>query len=598
MPTVPLYDSPQLQRAPLRGGENAAHATPDAFGAVQAQQSAQLGQSLAIAGQALQNINFGNDKALADTTDAAVRRGWREFDMEARQKYQGNNIGDYEAAAKKWWADAPTAYGKDLTPQAKAIASKSLESAQTQAMTSALTHVATVTDNNQQVAFVNNAKEVIDDAARQGTPGALDVARVQLMKSVSERAAIKGWDDATRNQVMSGFNTEMVVGYVKKLMNSDPTAAATYLDQAKAQGFLNEKVYNELTPQVEAHAAVTDGQQGAREDITKLTAEAKPYEAFPQERLDAEGVKRFANNPKALEAYRNELDRANVLHTQAVAKVEAGAVKAVYDDYNKGTTLARLKLTDSWKAMSPDKQNAMAEHIQDRNHMLMLRGDADRQHAELTLQRKFAPLMVAMSQPDALKQQTQESIMAMLPNIGAANVDHLLKTLNQYNSNQAKFSEAKIDNDSFNAALSAAGKDPKPSHNNQEAARLVVDLRSQVEQAVGKLQQSRNKELTREEKDAEIKRVVNAKVFTSNWYGGASEVNQIDLTPDQLKNAGVMVQRPVTNTGSGQKQMKEVLLRVSDVPTAEFADTQRYLRAKGLPSDTAAVLQRWNKANN
>jgi hypothetical protein len=190
--------------------------------------------------------------------------------------------------------------------------------------------------------------------------------------------------------------------------------------------------------------------------------------------------------------------------------------------------------------------------------------------------------MVMLSQPEVLSKMTKAQIMNMLPEIGHTNTERLLKQHASWQGDQAKLSEAQLDNDMFKSALSVAGIDPSPKNTDQEANFKVWNLRSQVEARVGAAQQQKGKPLTSEEKREVISKTVSETVLTPAWFGLTTDAKvAATLTPGELAKSSVDV-------GGGK------LIPLSSIPTAEYAYVEKSLRARGITPSPTEVARQWH----
>jgi hypothetical protein len=191
-----------------------------------------------------------------------------------------------------------------------------------------------------------------------------------------------------------------------------------------------------------------------------------------------------------------------------------------------------------------------------------------------------APFMLEMyANPEALSKISRAQIVQLAPTITMENAHKLIQMQSTYVGSQAKLSEARIDNDMFDAvAASVAGIDPKPKASDKDAVLKAWNLRNAIETEIGQRQQAGKGELSRADKEKIATEVAARKVKEPGWFG--SEVSAATLSPKALSEAKVVV---------GNKTIP-----INSVPTDEFASVKASLARRGLPSDDVSVVREWN----
>ena len=599
MATVPTYDGPQVQTRALSFDQGSA----DSFGAIQGRESSKLAEGI--------NGRFGLANTLDGINDREVTR--QVFDAEAKTKEayvqwsaqavsegQGAGAKGIAARSQEWWTKASEAASKDMgNPQAQQMFGKAMRTQSIASLQQFTQFEHNELEKDLGATADASVLSSVKLAAAIPTPENIAL-QTNAIKATLNKFGGTRWSPEVMADKVSSAVSGMNVAVFNNLFTRDAVGAKVFYEEARRTNGIDPRQFDEIEGKLKTGVADQVGGSAARQDIALLLADKSPTSPFPQQEADALGVARFAGDPASLKAFRTELDRQAALHDGQVSKVEASSLKAVNGMFEKGNSLADIRRTPEWSAMSPTTQRSMSEHFTDRAYTLQQRarsrsiqGEEDSIRAEQRQERAMAPTMLELAQPQNLMALSQDKIVQLMPTIGAANVDKLLTRFNNYQKSQATLSNASLDNDAFNNAYAATGKDPKPNHRNADEVLRVVRARDEVETAVGLLQQSKGRELTRIEKNDEINRVVNSKLFEKGFFGGQSEVFELDIPQAQLLSKTVSIQVPGL-----PGRATTIQVRVGDVPVTEFAETQNYLRARGQPYDTAAVVRRWHKANN
>lgn len=579
MPQIPMYEGPQAQTRAL----NLDQANPEAFGAVQGRQLQQLGQGAQQVSNALDAINERETQTQVFNAEAQAKEAYVKWSQEAVKNRQGVAAKGLVKDSQDWWSNAQKDFAKDLSPMAQRMLQKSF-SQQTIAAAQSMGQF----ENNQleaaqQLSLKATTKSSIDSAVSDSSDANIATQKQNILAAwASQRSKM---DPATYDQLVRGELTQMHEAVFNKLFVESPSQAKLYyeVNQKEISGAVKDNILTRLKSGV----ADEMGGSAAREEFTKAVAGKSYNEAIPVDQIDAALVKRFEGEPEKLKAARSELDRQVALRNKAQSEQQAGAIDGVYGLLNKNTPLATVMRTPQWASLSEQSKRGIQQQIDDRNHMLAARSIEDKNRLEREQQLRMAPAMLIYSQPENLSKMTREGIINLMPEIGVQNASALLQTWQSYQQNQAKLSQATVDSDMFKSVLAGAGIDPNPKPNNKEAAKWVLDLRTQFETRIGQDQQMGKRELTATEKLKIMQEVAHAEVLRPGFFSSAltSPEKVIDLTPEQLLKSGVKVTDPLTG--------KSQTLTLSSVPTAEYAAVEKQLRKEGLPADPRSVAQAW-----
>lgn len=586
MATVPTYDGPQLRQAPADGGYQQ---TTDVSSGTN-----RLAQGLGQVAEVADKIGLQQDLQQAQQAEVSVRSAWFKADQELRQKYRGTEIEGYQPAVDAWWKEAPQKFGQSLNGRAQIMASKSLVSAQDMAMRTSSGYAAAETERVQGETFVASKQQTMQDALTamsQGNNAAVPVAIDDIKTKNANWAALHNQTPEQLAQQNIKDLTLVHSNVLSQLLVKDPKAAQAYWDALDKKTEFDASRIDEVNNRLKTQVAAQVGGEGARE-VFQDTMKGKSYnDAVPEDKMDAELVKRYGDDPAKLTAARQELDRQVGLFNKAQTEQQAGAINGVYQQINAKTPLNVVQRSDAWAALSEKSKLGITQEIQDRNHMLWSRSIEDKARIEHERTLRYAPDMLKMSDPAVLANMTREQIVTLMPTIGVQNAEGLMQRWQSFQTNQSKLSEAKVDNDMFESVAAAAGIDPKPKASDKENSAKVWNLRSQVEMAIGQKQQGAKRELTRAEKTDIMTDIVHQEVLKPGWFWD-DKVPAATLTPQELAKSSVSIQVPKGGT------VTEVKVPLSSIPTDEYAAVQKYLRERNQPDDPKSVAARWYKAKN
>jgi len=225
MPRVPTSDGPQLrvnQLNPVR------QQNVDVSSGLQA-----LGRGLGNVAEAVDQYALQQDQTLADQADAQITSAWLKWDAENRTKFRGQNVDGYEPAAQEWWTKAAGEFGKDLSPRARALASRSLVRKQG----TALANVTQFVGSERERFFDESAEAKVNTSIEFGvSTGDVAGAAQQVRQTLAEVGARKGWNtDMLAAETTKRLST-LHLTHIEKLVDTDADTALAYYQAAKERG--------------------------------------------------------------------------------------------------------------------------------------------------------------------------------------------------------------------------------------------------------------------------------------------------------------------------------------------------------------------------
>lgn len=582
MPQIPMYDGPQVQARAIQLDQ----ANPDAFGAAQGRQLQQVGQGATQLSAALDSINEREMQRELFDAEAKAKEGylnWSKEQMTARQGAAAKGIAE---DSQKWWSKAQQDMGKDMSsPMAQRMFSRVVQ----QQSMAALSDASRFETQQLEVDLSQKTDATVDRsiklAAQIPTPDNIKQQQDAIVGALQVYGG-KRWSPEVMAQKTEKAMSDLHVSVFNNLFVRDPIGAEVYFKDNRNQ--IDARLYDGIEKQLKAGVADVQGGAGAREVFAK-TMDGKGYnDAIPADKMDAELVKLFEGKPEALKSARMELDRQVALRNKAQAEQQAGAINDVYGAINKGVSPQRAA---GWSMLSEQAKLGITQQLSDRQHMLAARTVEDRARVERDLQLRSAPAMLLYSQPENLAKMDRNDIVNLMPEIGVQNATHLMQTWQGYQQNQAKLSQATVDNDAFKSVLAGAGIDPNPKAGDKEGAKRVLDLRTQVELTIGRTQADRKGELNATEKLRVMQEAVYAKVLTPGAIYGFNETPVYAATPEQLAKSSVKVGTGAADPKTGRQI--EQMLPLSSIPVNEYGAVEKQLRREGRTATPADVAQAW-----
>lgn len=571
MPQVPIYDRPQVREAALEGGFQ----RPTSAG----QDLMRFGQSLAQAGDAVDRIMLREDQAASDKSQAEIAQRWLKWDAENRPKYRGENVGQYEAEAAKWWQDTEKTYGQSLNNRAKSLASRGLVSKRASAMGSVTGYVATEKERHADESAVASKGSEVQFAISTGTAAALTAARSRLQEINAAVGARKGWTTDQVAQANVKDLSDMHVAYTLNLARRDPAAAQVYFSQNRAE--IVPSAQGQLSERLETQTATADGDAGA-EAVWSAAMGGKGYNAAVDlSAMEAQVRAQFKGDTTrtnaALQGLRQRADAFNKSQTE----YNAANTNRVFGLLDSGQPLNRVRQSDAWLALPETERRRITNALESEAATRASRAAAEAQRAAAVSSRELNQLQInerlnfmrngdkylSVSDPTKLATMTRPQVEAMRADFGMDAVKHLLDRWDTLQK-PGKVAEAKMDREDFNVIAQDLGLRPfDPKKNEQERAALG-NLQYRVEQMIDATQRQTGKTLTREEKMT-LMRTEMARTVTVGGFFSDDKVPVIQLTPEQLRKVVVPAQDRAQIVEALQAKYREDPTNPAYAPTDE-----------------------------
>lgn len=534
MPVVPTYQ-PQVREQALEGGFQR---TPDVSAGNRV-----MGQALTQVADAVDRMDLRDAQAKASDTESKITSEWLRWDSENRNKFRGANADGYAPAAQAWWKSAAETYGKDLDPRSRALASRNLSAKQTQAMGNVLTFSAAEKERHADETYAADVQTTIQFGVTSG-----DVASTaaQIREKAAVLGARKNWT-TEQVQAEAGKNlSSMHLAQITKLAEQDATAAQAYYDANKAE--------------------VNFAQQARVEQVLKGEMDNQFATQTAAAMADKPLSEQLAQAAKITDPQRREKTLTQVRNNYALVKQAEQEQEARFAD-------------QAWQAFAKGQKIPEA----------VLSGMNGRERVQLQEAQRTRSERLAAGKPvktdmglyidvrEKLARGKKVDLRALTEKIGKTEMETLLDIQTTMGKGGVKQDSMLTDEARINAAIVGLGIDKKK---NPEAA---VSLTNEIDRRVRAHSAAKGgKDLTADEKQGIVDRVVMDKVYVDEW-GTDPQKPLALLTPDEVAKAYVSVNGknvPVSSVPqTDRRQIIKALYATGQNPT-EQAIVEMYLAGK------------------
>lgn len=536
MATVPVYGDRQVRTEALRPVMQQA---PDVSSGARA-----LAQGLGQVAEAADRMDLRDAQAKASDAESRITSEWLKWDSENRNKYRGANADGYAPAAEEWWKNAAETAGKELTPRAKAIASQSLRSKQVQALGNVAAF--TLAEKERHADETYNA-DVATTIQFGVTSGDVASTAAQIREKAAVLGARKGWT-TEQVQAEAGKNlSAMHLAQISKLAEQDATKAQAYYDANKAEVAFQNQARVEQVLKGEA-------------DNQFATQEAARLAALPLKEQLAEASK--ITDPQRREKTLTQVRNNYALVKQAEQEQEAKFSDQAWQLFSKGQKIPEAILS----GMNGRERAQLQESIRTRSERLAAGTPVK------------TDMLTYIDTREKLARGEKVDLRALTEKIGKAEMETLLDIQTTASKGGVKQDSMLTDEARINSAIVGLGIDKKK---NPEAA---VSLTNEIDRRVRAASAAKGgKDLTADEKQGIVDRVVMDKVYVDSWGPDGDPKAVALLTPDELKKAYVNVNGrnvPVSSVPAlDRRQIVKALQATGQNPT-EQAIVEMYLAGK------------------
>lgn len=528
MPIVPTYQ-PQVREQALEGGFQK---TPDVSSDLN-----RAGQGLAMVGTAVAYAAERDAQAKAADTESKITGEWLKWDAANRGKFRGENADGYAPAAEAWWKAAAETYGKELDPRARAIASQGLNTKRTQAMGNVVTFAGAEKERHADETYAADVNTTIQFGVTSG-----DVASTaqQIRDKAAQIGARKGWT-TEQVQAEAGKNlSAMHLAQITKLAETDATKAQEYYDANKAEVAFQNQARVEQVLKGEA-------------DNQFATQFAATNAALPlSEQLKKAGE---ITDPQRRDKTLLQVKNNYALVREAQVAQEKQFSDQAWQLVGRGQRVPEAILA----GMDGKERVTLQEHVQARAERLA----------------KGTPVntnwKTYIDVREALARGEKVDLRGYTEKIGPAQMEQLLDIQGAASKGGTKQDSMLTDEGRINAALVGLGIDKKKHP--ETASRLTLEIDRRVREASAV---KGGKDLTADEKQGIVDRVVMDKVYVDEW-GTDPQKPLVLLSPDEVKKAYVNV---------GGKNVP-----VSSVPVMDRRQIMKALQATGQQPTEQAIVE-------
>tara|TARA_R110000868_G_scaffold21489_7_gene88974 strand:- start:106 stop:1734 length:1629 start_codon:yes stop_codon:yes gene_type:complete len=536
MPQVPVYGDRQLRTEALRP---VFQQTPDVSSGARA-----LAQGLGQVAEVADRIDLRDAQAKASDAEARITSDWLKWDAENRNKYRGANADGYAPAAEEWWKSAAENAGTQLDPRAKALASRNLVAKQTQALGNVRTFTVAEKERHADETYAADVNTTIQFGVTSG-----DVAStaVQIREKAAVLGARKGWT-TEQVQAEAGKNlSSMHLAQISKLAEMDATAAQAYYDANKAEvAFQNQaRVEQVLKGELDNQFATQTAAAMAGKPLSEQLAEAAKI-TDPQRR------------EKTLAQVRNNY----ALVKQAEQEQEARFSDQAWQLFSRGQ-----KIPESILSGMNGRERAQLQESQ--------RARSERAAAGTPVKTNMNTYIDVR---EKLARGEKVDLRAYTEKIAPAQMEQLLDIQGAAaKPGTVKQDSMLTDEARINAAIVGLGIDKKKD------PETAVMLTNEIDRRVRSASAAKGgKDLTADEKQSIVDRVVLDKVYLDEW--GTDPQKPLALvTPEEMSKAYVRVNGknvPVSSVPqTDRRQIVQALQATGQAPT-EQAIVEMYLAGK------------------
>lgn len=549
MPTIPISQGPQVQSralpTPMQGNI-------DVSSGLQA-----VARGIGQAGDVLDRALERDAEAEANRIDTQVTAGWLEWDVKARQQYQGQNVSEYQTKADEWWAKARTEHG-GADPRVRARLGEALGRKRNAAMASVLGHVATEKERFADGQAEAAAQTTIEFGIDNNDPAS---AAARVRSIAAEKGARKGWSTEQTQAEQQRLLGTLHLAYITRRADTDAAGAQAYYEANKTEipGSAQVKVEQVLRGEADNQFAM----QFAAERASKPLSE---------QLQDASTIKDQQRREKTLLAIHNNHGMVQAAQQQR----EKAASDQAWQLVGKNQRVPETILMQ----MNGRERVQLQDHLTDRARLA----------AERAVAKTDWPTYIAAREAlvsDDPKVRASVNLTALSTKVAPAQMEQLLDIKTRTGTGPGPKQDSMMtDHERVTGALVIAGVDPKRHPEDAGMLMSEIDRRVRAESA-----STGGKEVLATRKQEIIDGVLMDKVYVDEW-GTDPQKPLALLKPGELQGAYVKVggrNVPVASVPSTDRQQIIKALRATRQPVTEQAIVSMYVRGQKKPAASGTV---------
>jgi hypothetical protein len=378
MPTIPLYDGPQVQTDTLRPTYQE---TPTVGRGAMA-----LANGANVAGQQLGEIDAMKARADAWNTDAQIKTDFATWDAQARKTMTGAAASGgqidpttgqpapgYAAQVQGWFKDAASKYTQQLGPAQKALITRNLAMYAAGAYHTATDYELSETQKYEAGAWADGKAAQITSALTVGTPAAAVGAASAIVDRNAQWAASHGHIDPKTGLVDQDWlaaqnRTDLTVlhaSVIENLQRTNPQAAEQYLNTHSDQ--MDAAQVGRIRASLTTATSSQVGSSAARDVFTAaLPKDANPaigQTALDMAAMDATLVDKFKGDPVALNAARDELTKQAQNWKASEQQYQTTYGSTLRTGLAAGHGLAWAQAQPEWAKLDGQTREAITDHL-------------------------------------------------------------------------------------------------------------------------------------------------------------------------------------------------------------------------------------------
>lgn len=271
-------------------------------------------------------------------------------------------------------------------------------------------------------------------------------------------------------------------------------------------------------------------------------------------KMEAAAREAFANDPAKAKATIGELRERVQAFNATQAEYHASNTTAVFRLIDRGTPMAKVRMTPEWQALPGDQQHRVMLSLEQEAATRAARAASaasaaaseearlfSREGREVTrLQRQQTLLMLnnggeylRLGNPEVLAGMSRAQVEATRATLGLEGAQHLLQKWDALQKPKGKL-DANIDQQDFDHIADQLGLKPFDPTKNEGQRRQLGELKFRVEQLIDHAQGGKGGQLTRAEKMELMRQEMARTVAVPTWGGLSSDtVPVIQLDPKQ-----------------------------------------------------------------
>jgi hypothetical protein len=284
MPTIPVYDGPQVKEAPLRGGFQETINDPAAFGATQARQLGEVANTAAKVFQVVEAENARNDADAVFRAETNLRAGYLQYEAHVKKTRQGRSAEGVLEDTDKWWAEQEKAFTEGLAnDRQRALLARTASRLKLQSQAQMTDFQNVQLEKSHDESWAASKAIVISNAAANPTPANVQGALAEIKTKNAYQGARKGWDaDQMTVQNMKDM-TILHTSVVQQMADKDPAAAEKYLaaipndefDGARRDALKDGIERSRVHLEAKRRQAVSQGEADAEKRVWAAIAQGK-----------------------------------------------------------------------------------------------------------------------------------------------------------------------------------------------------------------------------------------------------------------------------------------------------------------------------------